>query len=163
MAITFNADEIFEMAEEIERNAAKLYREAADITPDKKTRQMFLDMAAMENGHLIIFENMRRQLSEREKEITTFDPDNQAVLYLQTMADSHGHEGKISVTQKLTGKETTDEILRIALKAEKESVVFYSGIKGFVPVQAGKDKVEDIIREELGHIAFLNKQLLTLK
>ncbi|GAH47433.1 unnamed protein product [marine sediment metagenome] len=56
MGITFNADEIFEMAEEIERNGAKYYREAAEKASDKKTKQMLLDMAAMEDEHLETFE-----------------------------------------------------------------------------------------------------------
>ena len=59
MGITFNADEIFEMAEEIERNGAKFYREAAQKAADKQVKQMLLDMAAMEDGHLVTFQQMR--------------------------------------------------------------------------------------------------------
>ncbi len=47
MSITFNADEIIEMAEEIERNGAKFYREAAKNASAKKTKHMLLDMSAM--------------------------------------------------------------------------------------------------------------------
>jgi len=85
MGITFNADEIFEMAEEIERNGAKYYREAAEKATDKKTKQILLDMAAMEDEHLEIFVEMRKELSGREKEPMIFDPDNQAAKYLQVM------------------------------------------------------------------------------
>ena len=34
MGITFNANEVFEMAEEIERNGAKFYRQAAEKASD---------------------------------------------------------------------------------------------------------------------------------
>ncbi|MHC4756037.1 MAG: ferritin family protein, partial [Planctomycetota bacterium] len=101
MGITFNADEIFEMAEEIERNGAKFYREAAGNSSSEETKKLFLDMAVMEDGHLKTFQLMRKQLTEAEKQATTFDPDNQAALYLQAMADSRGTEGKKSLTQKL--------------------------------------------------------------
>ena len=45
MSITFNADEVFEMAEQIERNGAKFYREAATKTSDRQTKDMFLRLA----------------------------------------------------------------------------------------------------------------------
>jgi len=163
MSITFNADEIFEMAENIERDGAKFYRQAAKNTADKKTKQMFLNLANMEDRHLTTFQEMRKELSDREKEETVFDPDNEAAMYLQTVAKGHGWEGKKSLTENLTGKEKLEDILKIALDAENNSVIFYSGLKELVPPKAGRDKVEAIIKEELGHIAILNQQLALLK
>ena len=162
MPITFNANEIFEMAEEMERNGAKFYRKAAQNASDKQTKQMLLDMADMEDGHLKTFEEMREQLSDQEKGWTVFDPDNQSVLYLQAMTDARGYEGKITPSKELTGSETTKEILDIALNSEKESIVFYFGLKGLVPIRAGRDKVEAIIIEELSHITTLLNKLKSL-
>jgi len=163
MAITFNANEIFEMAEEIERNGAEFYRQAAEKAADKETKQMLLDMAIMEDGHLKTFEEMRNQLSGQEKGWTIFDPDNQSVLYLQEMADARGYEGKITPTKELTGEEKPKEIIEIALNSENESVVFYLSLKALVPVKAGRDKVEVIIMEELSHITTLLKKLKSLQ
>lgn len=162
MSITFNADEIFEMAENIERDAAEFYRHAAKGAADKKIKRMFLDLASMEDKHLATFQEMRKQLSAEEKEETVFDPDDEAAMYLQTMAKGYGWEGKKSLTETLTGKENLEDILKTALKAEHNSVAFYSGLKELVPPRAGRDKVEAIIREELGHIAILNQQLALL-
>src|SRR4030042_1330070 len=149
MSITFNADEVVEMAENIERDAAKFYRQAVKVASDKKTKQLFLDLAKMEDKHLATFQEMRKELGEGEKEETVFDPDNEAAMYLQTMAQGHGWEGKKSLTEGLTGKENIEDILKIALKAEHNSVAFYSGLKELVPPRAGREKVEAIIREEL--------------
>ena len=44
MSITFNADEIFEMAEQIERNGATFYREAAGNTLDADVKEMLLSL-----------------------------------------------------------------------------------------------------------------------
>ena len=162
MPITFNANEIFEMAEEMERNGARFYRKAAENTSDNQTKQMLLDMADMEDGHLTTFQDMREQLSGQEKGWTVFDPDNQSVLYLQAMADARGYEGKITPNKELTGSETPKEILETALNSEKESIVFYFGLKGLVPVRAGRDKVEAIIIEELSHITTLLNKLKSL-
>ncbi len=163
MPITFNADEVFGMAEEMERNGAKFYRQAAENASDKETKQMLLGMAYMEDGHLKTFEEMRGQLSGQEKGWTIFDPDNQSAKYLQAMADARGYEGKITPTKELTGNETIKEILETAVNSENESVVFYLSLKDLVPVKAGRDKVEAIIIEELSHITTLLQKLKSLK
>lgn len=163
MSVTFNADEIFEMAEQIERNGARFYREAAARIADRKTKDMFLGLAAMEDTHLRTFQEMRKDLSEQERGGTVFDPYDEASLYLQTMADSRGYEGMKSPVEKLTGKESTQELLEIAIGAEKNSVLYYVGLRDLVPAGAGKDKVEAIIREEVRHVAELRRQLNALK
>lgn len=162
MSISFNADEIFEMAEEIERNGAKFYRKAAEHAADAEIKKMLNDFAAMEEGHLATFAEMRQQLAGGEKEQITFDPEHEAVLYLQSMADAHGWEGKKSIDEDLTGNESPAEILRMAIAAEKESVAFYVGIKDLVSEKAGKDKVDGVIKEEMTHITMLNNRLASL-
>jgi len=163
MSMAFNADEIFEMAEQIERNGARFYREVAAKAPDRKMKEMFLNLASMEDGHLRTFQEMRQGLSDQEKGGTTFDPDNEAALYLQAMADMKGFEGMKGPTQKLTGKESMEELFEIAIEAEKNSVLFYVGLKGMVAARAGRDKVENIIREEVGHTAQLRRQLAAIR
>ncbi len=162
MGVTFNADEVFEMAEEIERNGAKFYREAAAKTAAKDLKDMFLQMAEMEDGHLETFRRMRKELAAQEKEPTSFDPYDEAALYLQTMADAKGTEGLKAPNMKLTGNESTQELLEIAIGAEKNSVLFYVGLKDIVSAQAGRAKVEAIIREEVKHVADLKRQLTAL-
>jgi len=125
-------------------------------------KDMLLSLASMEDTHLEIFKEMRQQLGPHEKEQLTYDPDNQAMFYLKVIADGHGFEGKKSVTDKLTGNESKREILDIAVEAEKSSVVFYTGLKELVPAGAGRDRVEHIIREELGHLALLRTYLASV-
>jgi rubrerythrin len=163
MSIAFNADEVFEMAEQIERNGAKFYREAAAKAPDRQIKDMFLRMAAMEDTHLRTFQQMRTTLSDQEKGGTTFDPEGEATLYLQAMADDRGFEGMKGRNVKLTGEESTQELLEIAIGAEKNSILYYVGLKEMVPTETGRDKVEAIIREEVGHAAELRRQLATLR
>ena len=67
MSEAFNADEVLRMAEEIEKNGGTFYREAATKTSNRRSRTMFLNMASMEDGHLRIFEPMRRILSAEKR------------------------------------------------------------------------------------------------
>ncbi len=162
MSITFNPDEIFEMAEQIERNGARFYRDAAAQVPDKTNKAFLESLGEMEDIHLTIFSNMRSELTKNVSEIITYDPDDQGALYLQAMADARGTEGRISVAQPLTGKESLEEILQIALNAEKNSVCFYIGLKNLVPSDSGKEQVDKIIKEEMAHIAILQTKLTAL-
>ena len=94
MGLTFSADEIFKMAEDIERNGMKFYKETAKGAPDKKSMQMLLNFAEMEAGHLRIFEKMRAELKGMEKEAPIFDPEGQAALYLEAISETRGWEVK---------------------------------------------------------------------
>ena len=158
MPITFNADEIFEMAEQIERNGVKFYRKAARGVSDSSVRQMLEGLADMEAEHEKTFADMRKQLSEEARQLRAFDPENEMALYLQAMAGGHVFNLRNDPTELLSGAETVEDIIRLAINAEKDSIVFYLGLKDFVPVKAGKDKVEAIIKEEMGHIAVLNRK-----
>jgi rubrerythrin len=120
-------------------------------------------LAAMEAEHEKIFAAMKNQLSDEERESNVFDPDNEMALYLQAMASGHVFDMEKDMSSQLTGTESVEDILKLAIEAEKNSIVFYLGMKDFVPVRAGKDKVEAIIKEEMGHIAVLSQKMATSK
>jgi rubrerythrin len=161
--LTFNADEIFEIAETIERNGAAFYRKAAKGVSDPKSRQVLLDLSAMELQHEKTFAAMRAGLSEDERAATVFDPDDQAGLYLQALADGKVFDFRADPSQRLTGKEKMGDILRTAIGLEKDSIIFYLGMKSLVSRRAGQVKLDDIVREEMGHIAMLSGQLTAAK
>jgi len=159
MSTAFNADEIFEIAEQIERNGAKFYRKAAEGAAGETARDVLLDLAAMEDDHEKTFAAMRSELSLKEKASATFDPDGQAVAYLQAIAGGHVFDVKADPSEKLTGKETVAEVFKTAIGLEKDSVVFYVGMKDLVGESLGKDKISHIIAEEMTHITLLSDQL----
>jgi len=154
--IRFNADEIFEMAEQIERNGAKFYRKAAE-TAEGTNRDLLLRLAAMEDDHEKTFAAMRAELAEAEQRPLTFDPNDEAALYLQAMAD--GEVFGADPSASLSGREPLEDILTIAIGLEKDSIVFYESMKVMVPEGAGKEKIDAIIKQEIGHILNLTDQL----
>ena len=163
MSVTFNAIEIFEIAERIERNGVKFYRKAAEGLSDEDIRQTLLSLAEMEAEHEETFANMRKQISHKERELITFEPENEMTLYLQAIANGHIFDLKKDPGEQLKDKETAEDIFKFAIEAEKDSIIFYLGLKNFVPAKAGKDKVEEIIEEEMGHIFVLNQKLEACK
>ena len=159
MSLKFNADEIYEMAEQIERNGVRFYKFVAEKAADEKTRKLLLELADMEVEHEKVFAALREQLSSKDREPMAFDPDNQLGSYLQAMADGKVFDVKADPTDSLTGQESLEEVLRLALGREKDSVVFYLGMKEMVAEGSGRDKVDRIIKEELSHIGALSTEL----
>jgi rubrerythrin len=162
MSIVFNADEILEMAEQIERNGAKFYRRAAEGSAGSGAKDMLLGLAKMEDDHEKTFADMRTKLSAEEKGGTVFDPYDEQAMYLKAMADGHVFNPKLDPSTQLTGEEPLEEILRTAVDLEKDSIIFYLGLKEMVPEVLGKDRVNSIIREEMGHIVMLSEKLADL-
>ena len=163
MAIGFNVDEVLEMAIRIEENGAAFYRKAAGLQSDAKNRDFLEKLAIMEDGHKATFVEMRKVLTDKEKGGKVFDPQDELSLYLSAMADTHGGEGSPSAADSLTGAETMEGVLTTAVGLEKESVLFYLGLKDMVPPKYGLERIEDIIREERRHIAQLTSLLGKLK
>jgi rubrerythrin len=163
MPVGFNADEVFEMAIQIEMNGAAFYRKAAGLQSDQENRTLLESLASMEDKHQEIFENMRKELPGKDKGGKVFDPYGELSQYLSAMADTHGGEGSPSAADALTGSETLEDIVTIALGLEKESILFYLGMKDMVPPKYGQDKIEDIIKEERKHVVQLTGILNKMK
>ena len=157
MMYDFNADDIFELANQLERNGAKFYRTAAKAAKDDNARELLLRLAAMEDDHQKIFTQMHSQLTASEKTATVFDPEGEAVGYLKALADTRVFfEKKIDTS-------SMEAILKDAITAEKDSIVFYLGMREAVPEKQGRSRLDDVIKEEMGHIHLLSTELANQK
>jgi len=144
------------MAEQLERNGAKFYRTAAENVADPSAKELLLGLAAMEDEHEKTFASLRADLSEKEKAATVFDPEGDFIHYLRALADTRiFFEKEIDIS-------SMKDILKAAVEAEKDAIVFYLGMKNLVPDKLGKDKLDIIIKEEMGHIIILSKELIAL-
>ncbi len=157
MSYDFNADEVFEMAEQMERNGGKFYRDVAEKVDDPGGKKLLLKLAAMEDDHEKTFAALRADISEKEKEATVFDPDAEAALYLRALVDTRVfYEKEMDPTSMV-------QILKAAIEAEKDAIVFYLGMKDWVPPTLGKKRLDLIIKEEMSHIKLLAGKLAAAK
>jgi rubrerythrin len=159
VGIRFNADEVLAMAEQIERNGQKFYLRAGEIARDAATGKLLTDLAEWEKGHEHLFASMRAELTEEEKKVTAFDPDGEAELYLRAMADTHVFNAGEAPESLLTGGESAAEVIEKALGFERDSILFFIGMARAVPARLGSGRVQKIIDEEIGHVAYLKKEL----
>jgi rubrerythrin len=157
MMYDFNADDIFEIAEQLERNGAKFYRTAADSVSGQDAKDFLLKLADMEDDHEKTFSKMRSELTADEKAATVFDPQGEAAHYLRALADTRVFFEKEIDTSSM------EAILKDAITAEKDSIVFYLGMRDAVPENLGRGRLDDVIKEEMAHIKLLSTELKALK
>jgi rubrerythrin len=157
MLYDFNANEILQMAEQIEKNGADFYRKSSEKIQDPEGKKLLLNLAEMEDQHEQTFAALRSKLSAEEKVQTVFDPEGETVRYLKALADSKVFFEKTIDTDNMEG------ILKEAITAEKDSILFYLGIKDLVPESLGQNRIDEIIKEEMAHIHLLTQEMVALK
>lgn len=158
MAFTLNTLEVFDIAAQIERNGADFYRKAAEIFDESEISRLFLELAGWEAEHEKIFSDMKKQLAESNPETAEnrteeSPPEKKLIAGLAVFGIRPDPAGEFD------GKENKIDIIKRAIDKEKDSIVFYTGIKDFVCSGVAKEKIDDIIKEELGHIKVLNEIL----
>ncbi len=162
MTDRFNADEIFEIAEQIERNGAGFYRRAAESAEGPEIRPLLLQLANMEDSHERTFAGMRADLVRENPDWLPqfFDPSsgNEAALYLRAVAAGRVFDLQTDPASLVSKSEPLKSILTKAIGLEKDSVAFYAGLRTAVPEYLGREKLDHIIREEMGHITLLSAQ-----
>ncbi len=157
MRYDFSADDVFEMAEQIERNGAAFYRKAAADISEPEAKTFLTELAVMEDNHEKTFAAIRKELTNAEKAQTVFDPEGEAEAYLKALADTR------VFFEKEIDTSTMEAILKAAILAEKDSIVFYLGMKEMVTESLGKSRLDDIIKEEMSHIKLLSNRLINTK
>ena len=157
--MTFLGDEILAMAEQIERNGAAFYRKAAQRAQDAN-RETLQALANMEDDHEKTFAQMRKELPPEQTVPVSSDPNNPVALYLQAVVDGRIFRG--NPAEQLTGEERLQQIYHTAIDLEKDLIVFYQSIKEGMTDSRAKETISSVIRQEIGHLLTLTKELETL-
>lgn len=163
MNISLNADEILGIAEKMEQDAAAFYEAACKITTFPAAQRLLFDLADWEKKHLKTFAAIRQELAGQEKEAGSFDPRCEIAQYLQALAEQAPFDDGEDPLAAFGSDPALNDILKVALGRERDAVAFYAGVKELVPNALGKDKVADVIREEMAHVTLLNSLLRQFK
>lgn len=164
MSNRFNADEIFEIAVQIEKNSQAFYRRAAEKFADNpELKKLLENLVVWETSHEKLFKEMKAEFCAKYPDFSPVDPDNESARYLQAIAD--GKIFKVSSMEEETKKVSDNiaEVLDYAIDKEREATVFFLSLQNMVPDQEGKLKIQDVINEELGHAIYLAEKKIALK
>lgn len=163
MGIAFNADEIYEIGVEIEKNGKKFYEIAAEAAKEPIVKAFFSRLAQWENEHIQLFSKLKTGLPENARREVAFDPNGELARYLKAAADTHVFRADADVPGMVSRCQTAIDALSLALTFEKDSVVLYSAMRNFVPQDLGKGEIEKILDEELKHMVIITDEMNKLK
>ena len=159
METRFNVFEILQIAEKIERNAAKFYIRTAESFDDMELRDECYKLAAWKARHEKILAQRRRRFSEKTGEFGTFDPDNYVLSHPRVMAGLAVFATEPGSLKGPPERQSRQEIFKDAIRRAREAVVFYHGLKDFARDPASEETIDKIIKEEERHIRSLTEQL----
>lgn len=152
MGNIFAGSEIVAIGVEIEKNGRDFYNAVSAQAKDKKAKEIFGYLAGEEEKHIAVFQKLLDSVNKYEP------PEaypGEYFAYMSALAGEH------VFTRKNTGRDTarqakTDsQAVNMGIGFEKDSLVFYEGMKKAVP-DYDRAIVEELILEEQGHLRKLS-------
>jgi len=163
MTIAPGVEDVFAVAEHIERSGARFYRQVAEEeTSDEDIRQLLLELAAMEDDHEKVFAGMRTELTAQAATRPVFEQEGDAVAYLRAMTDTLKFDRWSEGPSLWVERGTLSGLLHTAIELEKDSIAFFLGLKEMLTEEGDKVRVEAIIKEEMRHVVDLSRKLETM-
>ncbi len=157
MSNIFSLKEVFEMAEQIERNGVKFYQEAAQNAESKELRKFLSDFAIMETEHISSFKDMASKYANDDNR-NFIDPTDTAMLYIDAMVNGCIFNDTTIPYSSIKSDDTVEIIFSKAIALEKDAIAFYTGMRECFSKPEDKKAIDDIIIEEMGHVVLLKNQ-----
>ncbi len=155
MGNVFAGSEIVEIGIQIEKNGKDFYEALTGKAKSKKAGEIFKYLAEEEARHIAAF---RKILDGIEKYEAPEAYPGEYVEYMNALA------GEYIFTQKGKGKDAAEkarsdrDAVSLGIGFEKDSIIFYEGMKGVVPEYDHK-VIDGLIKQEQMHL----KKLTELK
>jgi len=163
MKLSYNVDEVFEIAQQIERNGVAFYRRAAEFSDSETACDLFMSLADQEEEHERTFAGMREKLVPAQSRVAVHDKDDIVAIYLQALAGRAVFNRAEEPEDVLAGTESPVEILQLAIGKERDAIMFYVSIRDLTGSAEDRGKIERIIRQEQQHAEDLAARLETAK
>ena len=152
MANIFSGSEIVELGVQIEKNGRDFYDVLSKLSKSQSAAETFEFLSKEEEKHIGIFKNIFKNSEKNDSSQVYTD---EYIAYMNALA------GECVFTQKDKGKDIAKKItsykeaIELGIGFEKDSIIFYDGIKQFVP-EYDKAVVDDLIRQERKHLRRLS-------
>jgi len=151
MSKIFYLNELLKFAIQRETESFDLYTHMAEQTKDPELKVLYETLAEQETKHKMFYTSMLEH-TPKEASPKAKPEGDEYMDYIKNLIGSQ------RTVKPLSNEQLHDPIqsLDYAISREKDSVLFYTGLKHYVPKEA-HDKVDIIIHEEMKHAAILTK------
>ncbi|QGP93657.1 Rubrerythrin [Neomoorella glycerini] len=151
----FHASEVFEFARAIEENGRAFYQAMGTNARQPELRQLFARLSQEEEQHILDFTRLAARA-------TPYDPPEsypgEYAEYMQALVDNSVFPRELD-PETLAQQITTDqEAINLAIQFEKDSLLFFNGLKNLVSVTETA-MIEELLRQERRHLCELHSVL----
>jgi rubrerythrin len=159
MAVFFSGSELLEIAMGIERNGMAFYQALADKTGKRDVKDIYTYLAGEEKKHLDTFQGMSDSLGQAKLPETYTE---EYMLYLKSLVDSAVFSNVTEARQKANKVSNEVEALDTGIRAEKDSILFYTELQHLVR-ERDRKVVLKILDEEKNHLRQLSELIAELR
>lgn len=163
MGITFNADEVFEMGMDVEKNGEAFYNRAAELAGDPLTRKAFEYLAEEEKKHWVTFRDLRESLGGETTSPTVIDTEQTGGMYLDALVKSRLFTNVREAEAAAENAADEIEALQAALTFEKDTILFFESMKSITREDLGRDEINMLIDEERKHVVRIYAEIKKAK
>ncbi|MFA5410989.1 MAG: ferritin family protein [Candidatus Omnitrophota bacterium] len=153
MGNIFAGSEIVEIGIQIEKNGRDFYNAMVKKSKNPKAREIFGFLAGEEEKHIAVFKNILEKTDKYEPQ--GLDADNY-FAYMSALASEHIFTRE-NQGEEIARKTASDkEAINLGIGFEKDSIIFYEGMKKAVP---GYDIgiLDEVIAQEQLHLKTLTE------
>jgi len=159
MSNIFAGSEIVELGIQIEKNGKDFYNTLATQSKNEKAKKLFQFLAGEEDRHISVFQGIFDKMDEKYEPPELYPGEYFA--YMKVLASEY------VFTQKDKGKEIAEKVkddkeaVDLGIKFEKDSILFYVGLKETVS-KTDQKTVDQLIMQEQSHLKKLSDLKITL-
>ena len=148
----YTAEDIRQIAIQIEHNGEQTYRSAAQRATDGEVARILNWLADEERRHAKWFESLPRDTKEIPSEYLEMEALGRSLLKEMVENKTFSLED-----ERFDSAIDVVEILNQSLEFEQDTIMFYGMLKAFMEDQRGVAQLDLIINEEHGHVNVLKK------
>lgn len=152
----FRASEVFEFARAIEQNGRDFYQAMAAGASQPGIRELFARLAREEEQHV-------RDFSLLAARAASYDPPEsypgEYAAYMQALVDNNVFTRDLDPINLARQIDNVKDAIKFAIGFEKDSLLFFGGLKKLVP-ESESALVDELLRQERRHLCELHGALL---
>jgi len=160
----FSILEMVEMAINMEEEGIKFYTMAMEKVDDPESKKTFEFLRDEEYKHINTFRGLYSDMAGREgmkdSDLYLLDPEMQS--YFRAYVECTALPCKGAANQAIEEAAGEEEILRLGLQIEKDSLLFYQDLKHHSPYPDAAELLDGIIAEERKHFNQIYDRLKTV-
>lgn len=156
MAGIFKVNEVVGIAVEIEHRGQRFYLDMAERATDPQVKETLAYLASEEMRHQKVYQDLLSRL--RSLELPPGSGESEYWSYVNDLIDSHFLFDTVQNERLVSAAASDQDVVRLAMGFEKESILFFTEMKGLVPgEEAGV--IDTCIQEERTHLRKLGQVL----